>query len=464
MTKVTVRYLQANGRYHEETGHTETQSPIFIVNHHDAQAHSLVHNPAYHVKEKRPWFLSWDEVLTAEPPPAEHYADRLMVVCEDQNPWPFSTTMLPDPIDRQLEFKEYNGQCLQKAVTMSSRDSERQGMRDAWSVASLMIFCIVSAVIVLIALQSKTVQGLADVAGAMWLAPFLMGGLRFKRKKRSGDGDPPAAPKRRRKPKRDDWEVVTIADEVALTQGGSPMWEMIMPLPLIMEYHPAVTLSQNARYTQELNTARLMGMAVFGFIALGMFLVATAAIPQITMLWSVVISVPLSMLGVLYGRFVGFKRWAPPPCWTVRRLFKRNEEGRILDVQGEVFHPDSMIPAATVIESQSHTMLTGMDYEYFAMRRRSVLQSTAEALSQQAASSGNSPIRVAQKVDPERLAEAYRPRQLTAAVLYEWIVGRDYKKKFKDRPEKLSRLEKYSRAGMALGALGLLVFVVFFLA
>lgn len=464
MTKVEIRYLQANGRYHEGSGETETHSPIFIVNSHDHQAHSLVHHPAYPVTSegKLPWFTSWDEVLQAEPPPARHYTDKIRVVCEDENPWPFSCTVLPDPIDRQLEFKEYNSACLQKAVTSSSRDSDRRQMRDFWSVASLTIFCIVSAIIVLIVLQSRTAQSLTSSGLFLpGMAAFLMGGLSFRRKRpKNVDNEEPKSVKRK-KPFRKDWEIVTLADEVSLQRGLDPIWELVLPLEAITTGHPSVSVDRNARYTRELSSARWTGAAFWGGIGMALSMILFSLALKLG-LWSIPAAAPVIAILGMFGYFVGYKPWAPTPCWTMRRLFRRNQQGQILDINGDVFHPDSMVPAATEIECQPHTMLTGVDYDYYTFRRRSGIEIAAKQIAAQGSRDSGGK-QVAAQVDPETLAVHYRPRKFTASTLYEYIVGRDYKRKFRDRPQKLSKLEKMSRAGMALGSIGLLIFVVYFL-
>ena len=155
---VTMEYLQANGRFRRAKAHTESQWPNFLINHSDKQAHSLIDTPVYQLDGKSRRFKTWDELISASNPELDHFPDRLVCTVEDQSIWPLSNNYVPDIADRQLQFKEMSEDAEQNAVMAAARDAGGGGLASAWQIASLMIFCIVAVVILLIALQSDLAQ------------------------------------------------------------------------------------------------------------------------------------------------------------------------------------------------------------------------------------------------------------------------------------------------------------------
>jgi len=116
-------------------------------------------------------FQTWEELVSAPIPELQHHPDRLLCVAEDQNIWPVSNNYFPDIGDRQLQFKEFSEDAEQNAVASAARDAAGNGLVNAWSIASLMIFTIVAAVILLIALQSDLAQ---QAVGGVVALPILM--------------------------------------------------------------------------------------------------------------------------------------------------------------------------------------------------------------------------------------------------------------------------------------------------
>ncbi len=66
-------------------------------------------------------FRTWEELISAPNPELQHYPDRLLCVCEDQNIWPVSNNYFPDISDRQLQFKEFSEDAEQNAVVSAAR-------------------------------------------------------------------------------------------------------------------------------------------------------------------------------------------------------------------------------------------------------------------------------------------------------------------------------------------------------
>jgi len=119
-----------------------TDSPVFPLERHPRE------------------FTSWHDLITAPPPDIEHYPDKLICVCEDQSIWPISPyTIVPDVQDMQMQFKSFQQEAEQNGVVVAAKTNKANAnLANAWGVAALAVFCLVSVVIILIVLQSKIGQ------------------------------------------------------------------------------------------------------------------------------------------------------------------------------------------------------------------------------------------------------------------------------------------------------------------
>lgn len=427
MTKVTMEYLQANGRRRKATAHTESQWPNFLINHEDKQAHSLMDSPVFSAA-KGPRFRSWEELLSAPPPEAEPYPDKLICVCEDQNIWPISNEMMPDPQDRQMQFKEFSQDAEQNAVTMATRDSANSKLMNAWAIISMTVFAIVSLMVLLVAMQSdmaKDIRGNFHPLGPSAAMLFMVGGLSFRRKK----GEP--KPERFRS-----WETLRVYDELA----GFP-WSCSMPLKILQENLPL-----DCRYTDELWPARKTAMAFWG----GIFY-AGGIIPALMFGWPIMATLTLPLLiaplGILFGWKKGYERFVIPPTWIVRRVFKQIE---VEPGQYQIDY-DSLPEVIPEVHSKLNNMPLPMAQ---ATRRAEVDEVIKQMESKSNGGNGSSATAVLTK---QNLAIAYTPRIWRAYVLYEMLRGRDIRSRMKGPAAKGDKLMKLSFGGMALASMGILV-------
>lgn len=486
MTKVTVEYLQANGRYRRATAHTESQWPTFLVNHTDKQAHSLVDSPVFPVPGKAPIYTDWESFLTAKPPPAIHYPDKMLAVCEDQNIWPICGDIMPDIQDRQMQFKEFAEDAEQNAVATATRAAAGNSLITAWSVASLMVFCIVSAIILLVVLQSNLAQqfipqGLPGGAPAAALLT-MMGAVLPWGKGKKGEGprielqsdsaevvEPDSPPdvtdeeakalwveapkknwrllKRTPKPKKfKDFETVRVWDETT-----NSTWSASLPLEVLVARIPL-----ECRYTQELTTARRMGMGFFGGLAFLVVLLATTALHW-PLLWAFVVPALVAPVGILYGFFKGFGMFMLPPIWIVRRMHQRLPVDPHDERKGYRLDYDSL----PIVVPEIHTKLTGMPLEIAVSERRASAEEVIRSANAQQQQNGGKG--VASVISKENLAVAYTPRIWRAFMLYEMLKGRDIKARMKGPGGAQDKIQKISMAGMALGSIGLLIAALVFL-
>jgi len=379
-------------------------------------------SPVFPMARKERSFRTWDELLKAAPPDAQHFPDKLVCVCEDQNIWPISNDLMPDVQDRQMQFKEFAQDAEQNAVASATRSAAGSALINAWSIASLMIFTVVAAIILMIALQSQLAQ---DLRGQVGVAlPFLMGGLAFRR----GKKEPKPKPERFK-----DWELVRVYDELS----GS-IWSCSMPLKVL-----SANLPLECRYTQELLSSRLMAMGFFGgaIFAVG-FLMAMVGGLHIAL--TIMVPLLIALLGVAYGWLKGYQSFMLPPIWIVRRVFKhvQTESG------GYVVDYDSL----PEIIPEVHTKLNNMPLSMAVASRRAEVE---EVIKQTTSKNGGSTATAV--MTKQNLASAYTPRIWRAYVLYEMLRGRDIRAKMKGPGTKGDKLQKISMAGMALGSLGILV-------
>lgn len=452
MTKVVMEYLQANGRYRRGKADTETQWPNFLINHSDNQAHSLVESPVFPLERNPRRFNTWEEFLAATPPVVAHYPDKLLCVCEDQNIWPISNQMMPDIQDRQMQFKEFEADAEQNAVASATRESSNSGLMGAWSVASLMIFCIVSAVIVLIALQSKVGQDLLDgipgVSGLPGeLSPFLFGMtlfLPFKKGQRE-KSEPKPETRRERARRLKDWETVRLFDEMV-----GYAWSASLPLQVIV-----ANLPTSCRYTQELGMARRIAGAVWGGAVLLFTLMVTTALGW-NLIPSIIVPVLVAPLGMLFGFLKGYGVFMLVPVWVARREFARGS-----DPQDDVNYAINY-DALPLIVPETHTMLTGVPMEIAVSERRQMAEQAARATQETRGGDRNGTAAVG-VMDRLNLAVAYTPRIWRASALYEILKARAIRKKMRGPVGKGDKLQKISMAGMALGSIGLLILALLLL-
>jgi hypothetical protein len=462
MTKVTMEYLQANGRYRRATATTESQWPNFLINYGDRQAHSLVDSPVFTEGRKAPVFTDWDAFLEATPPQVQHYPDKMMAVCEDQNIWPMCGDVMPDIQDRQMQFKEFGEDAEQNAVASATRAAAGSGMINAWSIASLMIFCIVSAVILLIVLQSNLAKGFLPGGGvppAPTAALLVMSGLVLPWRKQKGreglEIESEGKPKRKwftrpvikpRPQKFKDFETLRVWDEVSGT-----VWSASLPLEVILGHIPL-----DCRYTQELTTARYIAMALFGGL-LFLLGVTTTALLGWPLLWALTTPLLIGGVGVLYGYFKGFGSFMLPPIWVVRRMYERILIDESNPNKGYRMNYDAL----PVIVPEFHTKVTGMPVDMAAAVRRAAAEEVIRVANQgQNKNGGNGS---STTLTAENLAVAYTPRIWRASMLFEMLLGRDIRARMKGPEGKGDKLQKISMAGMALGSVGLLIAAMVFL-
>lgn len=463
MTKVTMEYLQANGRYRQATAHTESQWPNFLINHTDKQAHTLGDSPVFPADRRPTVFDFWDDFTGADPPVPKHHTDKLVAICEDQNIWPICGDIAPDVQDRQMQFKEFAEDAEQSAVASATRAAAGNGLINAWSIASLMIFCIMSAMILLIVLQSNLAQGLLPNGKAASGAsvPFMvtLGGLflPFRRRKQTesdldaeGESSISISPTVESKPlsrrqilrKRKDMETIRVFDELSGT-----VWSASLPLAQILGRLPL-----ECRYTQEVGTARMLAMGLFGGLVFLMGVLVSIVMGW-PMLWSAAGAIPLSLIGVLYGYLIGFQMFVLPPIWVVRRLYQRIPINPDNESAGYRFNYDAL----PVIVPEIHTKLTGMPLEMAMAERRNAAEEVVKGASQSGNGSNTALLTM------RDMAVAYTPRVWRASMLYEMLKGRDIKARMKGPGNKSDKLQKISMAGMALGSVGLLIAALVFL-
>jgi hypothetical protein len=422
----------------------EPQYPGFLLNHHDKQAHSLNDSPTFFAGGVRR-FSSWAEFLEADPPIPEHYPDKLIAVCEDGNPWPVSFVEVADLQDRQMQYSEFENQAEQNAYAGSVRETYEGTMMRMWSIAALMVFCIVSAIIVLIAIQSQTAQSFFSINPSTML-PIALGLtlLKGRFRKQSSTAlavvkpikEPKAKKEKKAKkiklPKFKDWERVLVWDHY----DGNMVWVAELPLRVLYEHIPP-----DCRSSYENNMARRWGAGVFG----GVSLIALFALffgLQVHIFWAILGPPFLSLIPAAFGYFKGYSRWMKAPIWCVRRVAIGTEPV----MQGILHTRGTGIPPEVIAQTRRTNAETAFNVDY-ARRRQS----------QPSGDPGGHRNSAPPSLAGVQLAEYYQPSHYSSMALYEVMKGKDVKEHFKSGKGESRKLEQFSMAGMALGSIGLLI-------
>jgi len=484
MPTVKMELLQANGRLRKAKAYTETQWPNFLVNHHDRHAYSLNERPvSYDVKPVR--FYDWDSLIAAEPPLPPHMPDKLLSICEDGAIWPVSNEMQPDLNDRQMLFKEFFDDGAQSANAQATKDAQGSSVITAASIICMMVFAAASLILVIILLQSEfgdsfknfaSIPGIfsgiipAQIVSLAGLGGTILGGnlglflaslgvvateATFKRrafwgklgfKRHSGTPRVLKQPKEKkpRPPKMIQGETLRLFDELA-----GFFWSAELPMSVLI-----ANLSTDCRYSEEPKIYRYMGAAIFG---LGVMVLIR--IPLIFMgmgsMTGLVLALVLGLpFGALIGYMKGYKLFQPAPRWIARRVYVRDEDGKI-DYE-----------ALPIIIPEAHTLLAGISPEEAYNTRREVAlsalaqfqESRRQAATPGANGNGNGPEPEEQNV--QSMAMAYSPRVLRANTLYQILKCVDLREKLKGPEGKGAKVQQIVMAGMAIGSIGLLVFAI----
>lgn len=456
MTKVNMEYLQANGRYRRTSAKTESEWPNFLINHTDHQAHSLVDSPVFPVDRHPVVLAEWQELLVATPPPPAHYPDKLLAVCEDQNIWPVCSEIAPDIQDRQMQFKDFAEDARQNAIASATRLASGNVLINMWSIASLSIFCIVSAMILLIVLQSNVAQGLIPGGKPAASLIFMMGMIIPWRRRKAVEAFPEgqatptttstlsAKQLRARRRSLKELETVRIWDEVS-----GLIWSASLPLAVLR-----ANLPLTCRYTQELGAARLLGAGFFGSLVLLPGL-AVSVVMGWPLLWGTIGAVLIALVGAFYGLVQGYGMYMLPPIWIVRRMYERVPVDPDDEGQGYRYNYEAL----PIVVPEIHTKLTSMPVEMAVAERRGAAEEVIRMASEGQSRNGGGVASLSQR----NIAVAYSPRVWRAGMLYEMLKGRDIKARVKGPGTKSDKLQKISMAGMALGSIGLLIASLVFL-
>lgn len=277
-------------------------------------------------------------------------------------------------------------------------------------------------------------------------------------------------------------------------EAAGRMRNIELPLPILSQYLPL-----ECRYVDDSPLPFRAGAAAGAAIALCIGVAALELLGALTfiklpLVGELFLSTPLSLAGILYGRRRLYTWFSFPPTWIIRRVYPRVWQS---DLETRETYETIRYDLDLIVLPEYHTFGTGLPREVAQVARRQAAMATlAEAArkvqqrervfggrgsgrqtgesvavnghgngrengmgDRRGAGRGNGVDRPVPASMPG-LAAGHSPRVHTAGMLYHILKCADVKEQLKGPSGTGKKLQQIAMGGMALGAVGMLVFVI----
>lgn len=509
MTKINVISFSVEGRLSESTAEIPTHFPLFALDDDQKMAYALSEHPSFYDNSKNPIELhSVGELYTVAPPVPPAVVHDFSMMVEQNAVWPITWDPVPDVQLRSIERQSHHQEGIQYAKAYVTRSSNAHPMATMGLAVAAIVFLLAAVAIVLIVLSQRNIfLGTTDQPSAGLLALGLALGLTSLRDRIPGLR---VKPELRESTPRDRQADPQLDDEDLVEEEGPPENGLRADLePVILQdewFKTAfyctvpfselyVTFPQTARYVAEIGSARWISGGICAAIGFGLVfgLLSIPLLPFNTIgaaIWGLLAGMPV--LG-----FLGWWKFYPflvgESTWALRRLLVRDEDGAVV-----MADPQRGIPQTQIVAIES-TNLRGVPLDYWNQYIMGPLLNAMNQVNQEeiarlssgqasqlsngangnghgaggspehsqemagagsaSGSNGNGRYPAGDSRQQQKPTLTYKPVLDRATTLYEQLHSRDARDEFRSELSTAQKIQALSMAGIALGAVGLLVFL-----